>query len=216
MVACKKIGSMQPRDRQRGNVKPTLERLSSAGTKGAAQSTPAELQNKATGCSFAAVNPKKVNSNSWHRYARYKEAQTVGHAFRLGATAADLKFDWSHGHMTLQSGGGSDSKEPPVARPMGQSEHKVEPLPPTAAGTLSQQLFSLQADFDDLKTDTDQRINQLKNQVATLQEEKEYWRRRWSALDNVRDIASSFIRGGGQPDWRHFCESRSVALGSAA
>ena len=46
-------------------------------------------------------NPKKYGTSSYKRYEKYKVASTIGEARRLGATATDIRFDRTHGYISL-------------------------------------------------------------------------------------------------------------------
>ena len=44
----------------------------------------------------------KWKSAGWTRYAKYSSAKTIGEAFALGATRADIKYQVERGNMTLE------------------------------------------------------------------------------------------------------------------
>ena len=44
----------------------------------------------------------KWKSAGWTRYATYCKAKTIGEAFELGATRADIKYQVERGNMTLE------------------------------------------------------------------------------------------------------------------
>jgi len=46
-------------------------------------------------------NPKTKGSKSWHRYAAYMKAKTVGEAIKLGAKVADLCWEFERGDFTV-------------------------------------------------------------------------------------------------------------------
>ena len=46
-------------------------------------------------------NPKRYGTSSYKRYEKYKVASTIGDARRLGATATDIRFDRTHGYISL-------------------------------------------------------------------------------------------------------------------
>lgn len=52
---------------------------------------------------FQDKNPKVPGTQSFKRFEAYKKAATVGEAAVLGATTADLDFDWNHGYLQLQA-----------------------------------------------------------------------------------------------------------------
>ena len=47
------------------------------------------------------ANPAREGGERWRRYEKYKTAQTIGAARRLGATAQDLKLDLAAGALLL-------------------------------------------------------------------------------------------------------------------
>ena len=59
----------------------------------------------------------KWKSAGWTRYAKYCKAKTVGEAFALGATRADIKYQVERGNMTL---------EPPTAAARKLQERELE------------------------------------------------------------------------------------------
>ena len=52
------------------------------------------LKAEATSILFRSENPKKAGSKSWERYEKYKSAQTIGEATKLGAQWQDISADF--------------------------------------------------------------------------------------------------------------------------
>jgi hypothetical protein len=46
---------------------------------------------------FQQENPKRVGTNGWTRYEKYKTAKTGKEALALGAAKGDLMYDWKKG-----------------------------------------------------------------------------------------------------------------------
>jgi len=50
-------------------------------------------------------NPKREGSNAHGRYSAYEEATTLDEYFEMAPekkfARADLRFDWEHGHLTV-------------------------------------------------------------------------------------------------------------------
>jgi hypothetical protein len=53
---------------------------------------------------FDKGSPKRKGTKSFHRWCRYSIATTISQALSLGATAADIRHDYEHGLMIIDSG----------------------------------------------------------------------------------------------------------------
>ena len=51
---------------------------------------------------MSSAETMKWKSAGWTRYSKYSKAKTIGEAFELGATRADIKYQVERGNMTLE------------------------------------------------------------------------------------------------------------------
>ena len=52
---------------------------------------------------MSSAETMKWKSAGWTRYSKYSKAKTIGEAFELGATRADIKYQVERGNMRLKA-----------------------------------------------------------------------------------------------------------------
>ncbi len=89
--------------------------------------------------SFIQINPKRQNSKSFERYAKYKKATTIEQALEHGASWPDIEWDYNRGFLRCIHGAEARRLNPLVQRCM--DEYREDKLSPQIGNVVT--MFSI-------------------------------------------------------------------------
>ena len=89
------------------------------------------------GILFRSENPKKAGSKSWERYEKYKSAQTIGEATKLGAQWQDISADFEKKVFKIQGCGHAAMRTAPEGTPDREAASRAKTKPEVAGQSLN-------------------------------------------------------------------------------